>query len=84
MCGMILKSQKTFKLHMDTHKEKRDREIFECEYSGCSRFYFHKKNLNKHIQSFHLKIAKPKLPCTYPGCEMKFVQRVNIYPTYVS
>lgn len=64
-------------MHINTHLNMDDRQIFVCPYDECERYYFYKTNLTVHINGFHKKIAKPKIPCTYEGCTQLLSRMVN-------
>lgn len=52
-CGRVFPAKSSLKYHVEIHREKESREVIECPYDQCPRFYFEKRNLMAHIRSKH-------------------------------
>lgn len=55
-CNKKFKHKPNYKAHLNSHND--DREIFDCPHEGCERYYVYKKNLQQHINVFHLKVKQ--------------------------
>lgn len=74
-CHKTFKNNRLLTYHMKTHLDLKDREIFVCDYDGCNRKYFYKRNLVHHINSFH-KHIRNMIPCPHDGCDVILSRKV--------
>lgn len=68
ICNKEFHSMRVLKKHTETHKNLEDRNVFQCTFEECSKFFLQKRNLQAHYKSVH---EKKRFSCTYEGCTME-------------
>lgn len=82
ICQKCFKTKRILQDHMLVHIDQNERKVYICPYDDCYRYYFHKQNLNYHINFYHKNISK-EFPCTYPGCTKVLSRKVfDFLPIY--
>lgn len=66
-CDKTFASNGRFKDHQKVHTSKESRDVFECDFDNCAKFYFDKKNLINHRRIKHEGTKSFK--CTHDGCD---------------
>ncbi|XP_052895499.1 LOW QUALITY PROTEIN: zinc finger protein 155-like [Anopheles moucheti] len=59
-CGKWFRTKRNLKLHAQAHLAKDVKEVYECPYDDCMRFYTYKNNLNAHVRLKHPRTSKEK------------------------
>lgn len=75
ICNRNFCTKVNLKIHAGVHKSNDEKNVHQCEYENCPKFYFHKKNLDSHIRSKH---KGGKFPCTIDGCDRKLVTKQKL------
>ena len=70
-CGKTFPNAQ-YKAHIKRHKK--ERESFLCNYPGCHKAYFDKKNLDTHVRVYH---EAARFECSHEGCNAKLVSKVS-------
>ncbi|KAJ6625923.1 Transcription factor IIIA [Pseudolycoriella hygida] len=51
VCKQAFSHKSNMESHMKIHSE--NKAVFQCDVSGCDKFYFHAKNLRAHVRAKH-------------------------------
>lgn len=71
ICHQKFKKTKNYEEHMKFHNDKLP---FQCEVENCKRGFTTAYGLRLHVEHCHDETVE-KIPCTQPGCDMKFTRR---------
>lgn len=64
-CNRVFPVRSSLKYHLEIHKDQESREVIECPFKDCPKFYFEKRNLTAHIRSKH---EGTKFVCGFNDC----------------
>lgn len=65
VCNKVFHSKRGLKHHKQTHIQLEDRNIYQCTFNGCTKFFFQRKNMLAHFKSKH---ECRKFICPESGC----------------
>jgi uncharacterized Zn-finger protein len=73
-CGKVLKSQKTYRIHLKSHLSATDRK-YKCDRKNCTKAF----NMKVHLEN-HLRIHSNHCPfeCPLPYCSTSFKQKHQV------
>uniref|UniRef100_A0A1Q3EZY3 Putative transcription factor iiia n=1 Tax=Culex tarsalis TaxID=7177 RepID=A0A1Q3EZY3_CULTA len=76
VCQAKFPSKKNLKAHAKVHNGDDDREVFQCPWEGCPKFYDYERNLMAHIRSKHE--GTHKFVCPVDGCGRALATRQKL------
>ncbi|XP_053678537.1 zinc finger protein 91 [Anopheles nili] len=67
-CSKQFHTKRSLKMHGQVHLTADQRDVYECPYEGCPRFYEHERNLIAHVRSKHEGRKQEEFKCPLADC----------------
>lgn len=67
-CDKEFPSRRSLKNHRKTHINLDDRNVFQCTFDGCTKFFFERKNMLAHYKTKH---ENRKFICSFENCQLE-------------
>ncbi|ETS85147.1 hypothetical protein PFICI_03172 [Pestalotiopsis fici W106-1] len=75
-CGGAFRNRFRLNAHLETHKPRKDRKMYQCTHEGCTRTFTTKGNLTQHMM-VHEEVRE-LYPCPMKGCETKVLSQSQL------